>query len=316
MKIILILGSGNCGASAFNDYLLAREDFQDLFHGGEFRLVNDPDGIDELYNGLYKNFSINTAANKVLNFKNFVNNLYNSEYNKKYNLYTKELISTADNFIRNISYLNYNGSPQFFLDKMTIYEKMSFYFRRFLLRQNAKDINLLNMTIPCSEEKFLEFTKNFIFDNFKSHKNFDKNKHIVIEQGGNYFNPISSTKYYGENRQIIFVKRDPRAIFWSMKRRGSLSYPGHSVELFTKWYVNIMETINNQEINKVITIKFETFFENFYDESKKLCDQLGIDKKIDSNFDLNHTLKNLYKFENNLSSYDKSYLEKNLKKYI
>jgi len=80
--------------------------------------------------------------------------------------------------------------------------------------------------------------------------------------------------------------------------------------------VNIMETINNQEINKVITIKFETFFENFYDESKKLCDQLGIDKKIDSNFDLNHTLKNLYKFENNLSSYDKSYLEKNLKKYI
>ena len=77
-----------------------------------------------------------------------------------------------------------------------------------------------------------------------------------------------------------------------------------------------METINNQEINKVITVKFETFFENFYDESKKLCDQLGIDKKIDSNFDLNHTLKNLYKFENNLSSYDKSYLEKNLKKYI
>ena len=58
MKIIIILGTGNSGASALNDYLLSREDFQNLFNAGEFRLVNDPNGLDELYNSFYINFSV------------------------------------------------------------------------------------------------------------------------------------------------------------------------------------------------------------------------------------------------------------------
>ena len=64
-------------------------------------------------------------------------------------------------------------------------------------------------------------------------------KNIVIDQGGIFLNPIASTKYYGQNRKIIFVTRNPKAIFSSMKRRNSLGYPGNNVKVFVKWYNNI-----------------------------------------------------------------------------
>ena len=62
MKTVIVLGSGNSGAGAVHDYLLSRNDFQSPFSGKEFRIVNDPDGLDELYNSLYKNFSLNAFS--------------------------------------------------------------------------------------------------------------------------------------------------------------------------------------------------------------------------------------------------------------
>ena len=44
----------------------------------EFRIINDPEGINDLYFNLYKNFSINNA-NANHNFFLFINNCYNSD---------------------------------------------------------------------------------------------------------------------------------------------------------------------------------------------------------------------------------------------
>ena len=74
MKTFIILGSGNSGAGALHDYFLSREDFFSPFNGAEFRLVNDPDGLNELYDSLYKNFNINNASNKLNNFTIFARN--------------------------------------------------------------------------------------------------------------------------------------------------------------------------------------------------------------------------------------------------
>ena len=136
---------------------------------------------------------------------------------------------------------------------------------------------------------------------------------MVIEQGGNYWKPITSTKYYGANRKIILVNRNPKAIFWSMKRRNSLSYPSHDVEIFVKWYKNIMKFVNSEEHSKVIKIDFENFFSDFQNESTKLCEKLNLEKSVQHNFDLDHTLKNLYKYKDNLSQYEIDYIDKNLK---
>ena len=316
MKIIIILGTGNSGASALNDYLLSREDFQSLFNAGEFRLVNDPDGVDELYNSFYKNFSINGSANALENFKEFLKNIQKSNYNKKYPIYNKKFDSIANEYLKNVVKLRYNGSPQFYLDKLSIYKKLKFYFKRLILRESLKNTSLLNMITPCDEKSFIEYSHKFIFDIFKSLRNFDDKKNIVIEQGGNFINPVSSTKYYGENRKVIVVTRNPKAIFWSMKRRNSPSYPGHDVGVFVNWYKEIMTKINSHELNEVIKIKFEDFFENFEKNKSDLSIKLGIDPNAKSNFNLDHTLKNLHKYKNNLSKYEIDYIDENLKDFL
>ena len=316
MKIIIILGTGNSGASALNDYLLSREDFQSLFNAGEFRLVNDPDGVDELYNSFYKNFSINGSANALENFKEFLKNIQKSNYNKKYPIYNEKFDSIANEYLKNIVKLRYNGSPQFYLDKLSIYKKLKFYFKRLILRESLKNTSLLNMITPCDEKSFIEYSHKFIFDIFKSLRNFDDKKNIVIEQGGNFINPVSSTKYYGESRKVIVVLRNPKAIFWSMKRRNSPSYPGHDVSVFVNWYKEIMSKINSHELNKVIKIKFEDFFENFEKNKSDLSIKLGIDPNAKYSFNLDHTLKNLHKYKNKLSKYEIDYIDENLKDFI
>ena len=244
MKTVIVLGSGNSGAGAIHDYLLSRKDFQSPFSGKEFRIINDPDGIHELYYSLYKNFSVNGSANAIKNFKEFIRNSYLSNYNKKNKVFSKDIIKFSNIFLNQISKIKYNGGPQFYLDKLSNLKKISFYFNRFFLRKNAKEISLMDMVLPCSEELFLRYAEEFIFNIIKSNKNLDEKKNIVIEQGGNFLNPISSTKYYGKNRKIIFVRRNPKAIYWSMKRRNSLSYPGNNIVTFVRWYNSLIDKMN------------------------------------------------------------------------
>ena len=42
--------------------------------------------------------------------------------------------------------------------------------------KNAKEIPLLEMTLPCEEKKFLEYTEEYLFSIFRSCKNFDEKK--------------------------------------------------------------------------------------------------------------------------------------------
>ena len=297
MKIFIVLGSGNSGAGAIHDYLLSRDDFFSPFKGKEFRLVNDPDGLDELFNTLYNDFSINGSANKLNNFNIFTKNYFYSNYNNKNKILNKQFLNLTKYFISQIIKIQYNGSPQFFFDKINFLKKINFYFKRFILKKDAKNIELLKMVIPVSQEHFIEESRKYLYEIFRLSDKFEEKKNIVIEQGGNFFNPIESTKYYGSNREIIVVTRDPKAIYWSMKRRQSLAYPGHNIKLFVKWYKSVMEKVNFSENNNVIHIKYENFFLDFENQKKLLCSKLNLDPNINDNFDLDFTKKNLFKFE-------------------
>jgi hypothetical protein len=316
MKIFIILGSGNSGAGAIHDYLVSREDFFCPFKGKEFRLVNDPDGIDDLFNTLYNHFSINSSANKFDSFIKFTKNIYYSNYNLKYKILDKQFLILTKNFISQISQIQYNGSPQFFFDKMNLLNKINFYFKRFLLRKHSKDIKLLNMVIPVDQEDFLKACEKYLHEIFKLNNKFDDKKNIVLEQGGNFFKPIESTKYYGSNREIILVTRDPKAIFWSMKRRQSLAYPGHDIRLFVKWYKATMSNFHFKENQKLTHIKYENFFSDFFNQKKILCSKLNLDPDTKDNFDLEFTKRNLFKFEKNLSDSEKYFIDDQLKDYV
>ena len=316
MKIFIVLGSGNSGAGAIHDYLLSRDDFFSPFKGKEFRLVNDPDGLDELFNTLYNDFSINGSANKLNNFNIFTKNYFYSNYNNKNKILNKQFLNLTKYFISQIIKIQYNGSPQFFFDKINLLKKINFYFKRFILKKDAKNIELLKMIIPVSQERFIEESRKYLYEIFRLSDKFEENKNIVIEQGGNFFNPIESTKYYGSDREIIVVTRDPKAIYWSMKRRQSLAYPGHNIKLFVKWYKSVMEKVNFSENNNVIHIKYENFFLDFENQKKILCSRLNIDPKINDNFDLNFTKNNLFKFKEKLTDDEKRFIDNELKDYV
>ena len=173
----------------------------------------------------------------------------NSRYNKKNNVYSNDLVRISDDFLAKIIEISYNGSPQFYFDKMSKIQKYLFYFKRFILRQQSRSIDLLNMSLPVNKNEFLINCETYLQNIFLTSTNLSTTKGFVINQGGNFWYPVSSTKYYGKNTYPILVTRDPKGIFWSMKRRNSLSYPGHDIKIFVKWYRSIMEKINVNEFN-------------------------------------------------------------------
>ena len=95
-----------------------------------------------------------------------------------------------------------------------------------------------------------------------------------------------------------------------------MSYPGNDIKIFVKWYKNIMANVDKKQHGEVIKIKFEKFFENFNNESRKLCRLLKIKNNISHSFNLDNTLKNLYKYKKYLSSKEIDYINKNLSEYI
>ena len=177
MKTVIILGSGNSGAGAIRLYYLKR--FRSI--SGKIQIIT-PRWI-KLY--IFLNFCVNSFANTIYNFKEFIRNSYSSNYNKKNKVFSENIIKFSDIFLDQISQTKYNGSPQFFLDKLSKFKKLSFYFNRFFLKKNEKKIPLINMTLPCSEELFFKYAEEFILNIIKSNKNLDE-KNIVIEQGGSF----------------------------------------------------------------------------------------------------------------------------------
>ncbi len=315
MNIVIVLGTGNSGAGAIHDFLLSRDDFQSPFDGKEFRVVNDPDGINDLYFSLYKNFSLNGSADKFRKFHKFTQDYYYSRYNQKHKILNKNFLKLSNKFIDDITSIKYNGGPQFFFDKLTLTKKINFYFKRFVLNKNSRNIRLLEMILPCEEKDFLEHAKNYLHNVLRNSGNFDQNKNIVLEQSGNFISPLSSTKFYGEKRKILFVTRNPKAIFWSMKRRNSLSYPGHNIKTFVVWYKNLMKKINHDEHKNIIKIKFENFFENFEKEKDLLIEKLSLNKNVKNSFNLKTTMRNLHKYKDNLSSDEIKYIDENLNEF-
>ena len=97
-----------------------------------------------------------------------------------------------------------------------------------------------------------------------------------------------------------------------MKRRNSLSYPGNNIRIFVKWYKNLIKKINKHEFKNIIEINFENFFQNFKLKKRKLSTKLDISHDCKDNFNLQHTLKNLFKYRKNLTNEEILYIDKNL----
>ena len=77
MNVVITIGTGNSGCGAIHDFLLKNTEYKSPFLGEEFRLIDDPEGIINLYYNFFRINSINNPSNAIMRFKNYINNLTN-----------------------------------------------------------------------------------------------------------------------------------------------------------------------------------------------------------------------------------------------
>ena len=125
MKIVVTIGTGNSGCGAIHDFLIKCTKYKSPFKGQEFRLMDDPEGILNLYHNFYTNCSINNYSNAIMRFKNYIENLVNLEMNfngKIKKVYNKEL-AIDKRLYQNITTLDYNSFPQFIAIQTNLLKK-------------------------------------------------------------------------------------------------------------------------------------------------------------------------------------------------
>lgn len=322
MKVVITIGTGNSGCGAVHDFLIKSTKFKNPFVWHEFRMINDPDGILNLYNNFYKNCSINNSSNAVMRFKNYINNLINLEMkvnNKNNKIYSKKIISLADKYINNITTLNYAAYPQFIsIQKNFFKQKISNLKKRVFRSKNDQDI--FRMYLPVKENIFIKETKKFISKIIKYQLKNSNTDYIIFDQAFSIFNFINVFSYF-DNAKVILVTRDPRGIYNSMKTRKSGAYP-QTLKVWTEWFSQIMKKyydykkkIPKKFKKKILEIKFENFCQNYEKEQKKILKFLNV-KKINNDFDISESKFNALKAKKQLSSFENKYIKKRLSKYL
>ena len=323
MKIILIVGTGSSGSGAISDFLTKSTKYKNPFKGQEFRIIDDPDGILNMYYNFYINHSINNPSNAIMRFKNYIENLINLKVkinNKQTNVYDKKILPITNEYIRNITTLSYHAYPQFIEIQTSFFKRKFFNFKK-KISQSKGGGNLFNMYLPVKKEIFLKQSKNYLRKIIQCHSQSKKINHIILDQSLNMWNFTEIFSYF-DDVKIILVTRDPRGIFNSMKNRDAKAYPGYNLKIWTKWYEQIMHKFINykKKIPKkykkyVLEIKFEDFCRNYESEQYKVLNFLNT-KKINDNFDIKNSKFNVFKAKKELSVFEKNYIKKKLSKYL
>ena len=240
---VVVVSPGLSGAGLISDYLLNRNDFTRPFNlEAEFRLLHDPGGIHNLYCGLYENFSVNNSAYFFNEFEKYILKLKNlsiKRKNKKKYLYNSLFFEEVEKYLKQISLINYYGLPEFFRLGFDFHDKLKWRILR--INKSSQEVKFCKMRIPIEKKIFLNKTKIFLNKILFILSGKIKTNY-VIDQGGNFWDPIKSTQYF-DYRKIVLVTRDPRSIFSSMKTRKSLSYPGHDIKIFCEWYKKYNEKL-------------------------------------------------------------------------
>ena len=318
MKIIT-LGSGATGSSAIEDYLLGREDITSAPINQEFRLIQDPGGLIELHAAICFGFHMNRASAAIEAFKDLCDRCGRSKsWHPKglnYRKTIKNFDEKVDRFINRITAVSYSGFPFCERSKLTKWQSYLYFRKLSKAKSKGSKPDIGTMRLPVAEDVFLKeaetFLNSLILD---GEDGFDKP--IVIEQGGSFWTPVSSTRYFG-NRKVIVVTRDPRDIFSEILDDG-FAYPGRDVELFSSWFQAMMKHLDwsEWEDDNVIHIKFEDFVLDYPKQKKLLDERLGLDVNISSSYNPKLSEKNIGKYKSIISENEAKFIESHLKQYL
>ena len=317
-KFVSINGSGMSGSGAIYDFLSSSNIFFDPFPQKEFSLSYDPGGLVDIENRI-NNFSINNSTEIYYKTKKLLSYYTSKEtgisFGKGLDDETKYFESAFLEFIDEVYNLSYSGFNQYFKFNTTKLNKLIINLTYKIDKIFKEKSNFSKLYLISDIEKFNESVEKLVKKIFYD-KNLE-NKDILLNQGGTIFNPIKTTKYYN-NCKNICVLRDPRDIFAEVKRKG-YQFPGYDIQIFCKWYEALMQRINpeDRKNENILFINFEEFVLNRDTSINKILSHINV-KNYDykkSNFNFNRCENNCSIFKKELSNDEIKYLEKNLDRY-
>ena len=310
MKIVSILGNTNSGAGAIYEYLVGRKDTNDPFQKKEFRILNDPGGINDLYN-CYDSFSLqsfNDSLDKLINLEKFyrsdrnffsdglgLKKVYNYEY-----LWDKYISKIKGDYYYH-RYIFSDIQKNFLIQ----------IFKRIITRFGYRKILFRKYYTGVSKRDYRDYTYNFLMKIISS--NNESNLLNVLNQCGNFCAPIKSTELLGEPK-IICVRRNPLDQYTELKLHKGMKSPKE----FINWYLHLKKMESRDQFNdeKVIEIDFEDFVLNHEKSKKLICNFLNIENNIKSNYNPKLSRKNIGKFKKFLNPSEISFINSELSNII
>lgn len=324
-NFVITTSPGNSGGGAILDFLRTQKNFVSPFLEHEFRLFNDPGGINELYFFLYEYFSPNNCSEafyKFIEYMNSADKMYFTRDGEQKKIYTNDLKHLSKTFIKNIAKISYKALPFYKLHSLNRYKKLKIkLLKKINFEKDFRSKNFL-MTLPVNQNQFNYHLHIFIYKIIKNALNQNSlkiKKNILLDQANSFFLPNQLTKY-DINAKIIRVTRDPRSVFYSMKSRKAGAFPGYDVNKFIIWYKEIMK-INEQNLKKqnygeILNLKFEDFVNNYENSSQNIAKFLKIKDLNLRKFDIKKSRINAYKAKKLLSNNDQILIKSKLKKYL
>jgi hypothetical protein len=317
---IVVLGSGKSGSSAVVNYLKGRDDIEKRFPK-EFRLIQDPGGIIDLYASISDGFHMNRGSEAIKKFRQLA-----SRYGRPINAIPKGLDYAThvtdyqvkvEGYLDRITAVKYNGMPLYEASDLPYWRAFGNQKLRKIFRKRFnKKLKAGTIYLPVDKQTFLNETRGFIDSILTGFETYNPAKKILVDQAGSFWTPVYSTQFFSECR-VIVVTRDPRDVYSEYTYKGN-SYPGDGVELFCNWYKSVMNHRSKSEWahERVLHIRFEEFILNHSDQVRKICDHLDIDADLNSDFDPEQSKDNVEKFRNLLSKEDQTFIENELKPFL
>lgn len=288
LKYISVAGYGSTGSSAVVNLL---EEVEQCFVlKGEFRFIQDPDGLADLYSNLKNFWGWNRSDAYIRRFLHYTNILgrnphyfqFGENFNKKLN---NKFFQYRDEFLNEIIDTKWNGY-WFYHDYqennpiIIFLERLKRYSKRFgvskeTIRKMTKKSDTYFVRHDINLEKAIQ---NFIDKIFLEITSGTNKELLVLDQLILPYNTHIFNNLFGNLKQIV-VNRDPRDVFLD-----AMTYNAYPITKNINTFISFYESQLSREViynsDSLLKIQFEDLIYNYDITINEIFNFLEIDKKL------------------------------------
>ena len=282
-KIVSVAGFGSTGSSAVVNYL---EEFKSCrVMGGEFRLIQDPDGLEDLCSNLTNAWGWNRSDAYIRRFIKYTNIvgrrirpfIYGEHLNKSFNY---KFFKHRDEFINNIVDTKWKGHwfyhdyhernlLETFIENLKRSLSWHFGMSPYMLRKITKKSQMYyvrsDMDVYSEAQKFLY--------NLFNELNIES-EYLVFDQLILPYHKVKFDLIFPNLKQIV-VDRDPRDVYLDSKNYNA--YPiTQNIDSFISFYESSRLLQLKEEDDLTLKIQFEDLIYNYENTTEKINKFVGI----------------------------------------